>query len=393
MANTPINWISMTDDAILKHIGLFIKETRISKRKTQVALAEDTGLSSYTISQIEKGKSVTLQVLLQILRALNALYVLDNFKTEEKVSPLEAVKLKANGYELAPLKMPLAKETIFSFPELRSRFNSNENTFNGLPGLLADVLPDRYGNRLINTWLAQQGRPADSMNPVEKLCFIGTRGMGALEFEPSTNKRVDAFTLEMDSLVNVAATMLNERERFTTNINEDELKAMQDILTIGTSAGGARAKAIIAYNETTGEVQSGQTISPKGFKHYLIKLDGVDDAQFGTTKGYGRIEMAYYYMATASGINMMPSQLLEENGRAHFITQRFDREDGNTKHHIQTLCAMKHFDYNEVGQYSYEQLFQTMRELGLPYPEAEQIFTRRHHKTRKLPCTTMGNLC
>ena len=285
-------------------------------------------------------------------------------------------KFAANGYELAPLKMPLAKETIFSFPELRSRFNSNENTFNGLPGLLADVLPDRYGNRLINTWLAQQGRPADSMNPVEKLCFIGTRGMGALEFEPSTNKRVDAFTLEMDSLVNVAATMLNERERFTTNINEDELKAMQDILTIGTSAGGARAKAIIAYNETTGEVQSGQTISPKGFKHYLIKLDGVDDSQFGTTKGYGRIEMAYYYMATASGINMMPSQLLEENGRAHFITQRFDREDGNTKHHIQTLCAMKHFDYNEVGQYSYEQLFQTMRELGLPYPEAEQIFTR-----------------
>jgi len=282
----------------------------------------------------------------------------------------------SKGYNLAPLKMPLTDDRIYNFPELRSRRNTEENTFNGLPGLLADVLPDRYGNRLINNWLAQQGRPEDSMNPIEKLCFIGTRGMGALEFKPSTNKRMDSFSIEMDNLVNVAALMLNERERFSTNLEVNKLKGMQDILTIGTSAGGARAKAIITYNEKTGEVRSGQTTNPKGFKHYLIKLDGVDDAQFGTTKGYGRIEMAYYYMAVACGIAMMPSRLLEENGRAHFLTQRFDREDGNVKHHIQTLCAMKHYDYNQVGQYSYEQLFQTMRELGLTYPEAEQMFTR-----------------
>ncbi|MEW7279836.1 type II toxin-antitoxin system HipA family toxin [Aquimarina sp. 2201CG1-2-11] len=280
------------------------------------------------------------------------------------------------GYELAPLKMPLDGTIIYNFPDLRSNPLSTENTFSGLPGLLADVLPDRYGNRLINTWLAQQGRPENSMNPVEKLCFIGTRGMGALEFEPATNKRTDAFDLEMDNLVEVAAAMLNKRERFTTNINKSELQAMQDILTIGTSAGGARAKAIIAYNEKTGEVKSGQTKTPKGFKHYLIKLDGVDDAQFGTSKGYGRIEMAYYYMAIDCGITMMPCNLLEENGRAHFMTQRFDREEGNIKHHIQTLCAMKHYDYNQVGQYSYEQLFETMRELRLPYPQAEQMFRR-----------------
>ena len=158
------------------------------------------------------------------------------------------------GYKLAPLKMPLDTNIIYSFPDLRSNPLSTENTFNGLPGLLADVLPDRYGNRLINTWLAQQGRPENSMNPVEKLCFIGTRGMGAVEFEPATNKRADAFDLEVDNLVEVAAAMLNKRKRFTTNINKSELQAMQDILTIGTSAGGARAKAIIADNEKAGEV-------------------------------------------------------------------------------------------------------------------------------------------
>ncbi len=282
----------------------------------------------------------------------------------------------ANDRELAPLKMPLASNVIYRFPELRTREQDQENTFQGLPGLLADVLPDRYGNRLINTWLAQQGRPDNSMNPVEKLCFIGTRGMGALEFEPATYQKATTFSVELDSLINIAAEMLNEREKFVANTSEDELKAMQEILTLGTSAGGARAKAIIAFNETTGEVRSGQTDAPTGFEHYLIKLDGVDDAQFGTTRGYGRIEMAYYHMASACGINMMPSRLLEESGRAHFMTQRYDRENGATKHHIQTFCAIKHYDYNHVGQHSYEQLFQTMRELGLPYPQAEQVFRR-----------------
>lgn len=276
-------------------------------------------------------------------------------------------------WELAPLKMPLSNSRrIFAFPEL-----SGNETFNGLPGLLADVLPDKYGNQLINAWLAQNGRPADSMNPVEKLCFIGSRGMGALEFKPSqikSNKR--AFDIELDSLVEITQKMLNKREGFETNLQEDEQEAMMEILKIGTSAGGARPKAIIAYNEKTGQVKSGQANAPKGFEHWLIKLDGVSDAQFGKSKGYGRVEMAYYLMAKECEINMMECKLLEENDRAHFMTKRFDREGGNVKYHIQTLCAMQHFDFNEVRSFSYEQLFQTMRQLRLTYPEAEQLFRR-----------------
>lgn len=289
-----------------------------------------------------------------------------------------APAFKNTGYELSPFQMPL-NSTIntFSFPTLRKKANPSMDTFRGLPGLLADVLPDRYGNELINLWLAQQGRPMNSMNPVETLCFIGTRGMGALEFEPSTLKdSKKAFSVEIDSLVDIAQKMLTKKEAFITNLQEDEEKAILEILRIGTSAGGARPKAVIAYNEQTGEVRSGQTNAPNGFEHWLIKLDGVSDVQLGASSGYGRVEMAYYNMAKACGIEMMPSRLLVENGRAHFMTKRFDRDGGSTKHHIQTFCAMKHFDYNLTSSFSYEQLFQTMRELKLPYPDAEQMFRR-----------------
>jgi serine/threonine-protein kinase HipA len=170
--------------------------------------------------------------------------------------------------------------------------------------------------------------------------------------------------------------MLSKKEAFVTNLNADEEKAIMEILRIGTSAGGARPKAVIAYNEKTGVVKSGQTNAPRGFEHWLIKLDGVSDVQLGVSKGYGRVEMAYYNMAIACGIDMMPSRLMEENGRAHFMTKRFDRDGGSTKHHIQTFCAMKHFDYNLVSSFSYEQLFQTMRELKLTYSDAEQLFRR-----------------
>lgn len=281
-------------------------------------------------------------------------------------------------WRLAPIKMPLSQSNrIYSFPELRSNRSSSFNTFKGLPGLLADVLPDKYGNQLINAWLAKNGRPIDSMNPVETLCFIGTRGMGALEFEPSwprESKR--SFSVELDSLVDIAKKMLSQRKAFETNLRQDEEKAMMDILKIGTSAGGARPKAVIAYNEKTGEVRSGQAKAPKGFGHWLIKLDGVSEEQVGESHGYGRVEMAYYKMATAGGIEMMPSRLLVENGRAHFMTKRFDREDGEVKHHIQTWCALQHFDFNDVNSFAYEQLFQTMRTLRLPYPAAEQLFRR-----------------
>jgi len=278
------------------------------------------------------------------------------------------------GLNIAPMKMQVygAAGRIFSFNELR-----DSQTFKGLPGLLADVLPDKFGNTLINAWLARAGRAENSMNPVEMLCFIGTRGMGALEFEPVVPKGNDnASKIEIDSLVTTAEAILTGRENFHANLSENEEKALLDILKIGTSAGGARAKAVIAYNEKTGQIRSGQAEAPEGFEHWLIKLDGVHDSQFGVSKGYGRVEMAYHLMAVDCQIEMTACRLLEENGRAHFMTRRFDRPDGNSKLHMQSFCAMRHFDFNDVGAYSYEQLFQTMRSLRLDYPQAEQQYRR-----------------
>ncbi len=287
-------------------------------------------------------------------------------------------KFKKLNLDLSPFKMPInSAKKIFTFPELRKNKNAEFDTFKGLPGLLADVLPDKYGNQLINVWLAQQGRAQDSMNPVEMLCFIGSRGMGALEFLPPAkieNNKI--FTVEIDSLVNIAQEMLSHRESLTANLQKNTKTAVMEILRIGTSAGGARPKAVIAYNEKTGEVKSGQSSAPAGYEHWLIKLDGVSDVQLGASNGYGRVEMAYYNMAITCGIDMMPSKLLEENNRAHFMTKRFDRKGAEMKHHIQTFCALKHFDFNLVNSFSYEQLFQTMRELKLNYQDAEQMFKR-----------------
>ena len=285
---------------------------------------------------------------------------------------------KQSGWDLAPITMPLSdNRRLFAFPELSNFRQTGYNTFKGLPGLLADALPDRYGSQLINQWLAQQGRPQDSMNPVEMLCFIGTRGMGALEFKPAVFKETTrTFSIKMDSLVETAKKMLDTKEAFNTHLDKEETQAVREILRIGTSAGGARPKAVIAWNEKSGEVKSGQTKVPKGFEHWLIKLDGVSDVQLGDSHGYGRVEMAYYNMAKACGIDMMPSRLLEENGRAHFMTKRFDRAENDVKHHVQTFCAMKHVDYTAVSSFSYEQLFQCMRELKLTYADAEQLFRR-----------------
>jgi serine/threonine-protein kinase HipA len=287
-------------------------------------------------------------------------------------------KFLLKGWDISPIKMPLKNgNQIYSFPELRPTRGESTDTFKGLPGLLSDALPDKYGNQLINVWLAQRGRPANSMNPVEQLCFIGSRGMGALEFErPLFQSAKQAVTLEIKSLVDAAQRMLSLREDFETNLRVDEQKAINDIIKIGTSAGGARAKAVIAYNIKTGEVKSGQAKAPKGFEHWLIKLDGVKDSQLGDSHGFGRVEYTYHLMAKDCGIDMMECKLLEENGRAHFMTKRFDREGNDTKHHIQTFCGIQHFDYNNLYSYSYEQLFQTMRMLRLSYPEAEQMFRR-----------------
>jgi serine/threonine-protein kinase HipA len=281
-------------------------------------------------------------------------------------------KFTSKGFDIAPIKMPVnSGQKIFSFPELR------DSSFKGLPGLLADILPDKYGNALINAWLARNGRAADSLNPVEMLHYIGTRGMGALEFEPIMSPgKNSAANLEVASLVEMASRVLSGREDFTANLSPNEERALMDILRIGTSAGGARAKAIISYNAVTGEVRSGQTDAANGFLHWLIKFDGVTDSQLGTTMGYGRVEMAYHLMVKDCGIEMSECKLLEENGRAHFMTRRFDRPGGKEKLHVQSFHAMQHFDFNDIRSFSYEQLFQTMRGLRLSYPQAEELFRR-----------------
>ncbi|MES2478246.1 MAG: type II toxin-antitoxin system HipA family toxin [Bacteroidota bacterium] len=277
-----------------------------------------------------------------------------------------------SGLQLAPIKMPLNKGRIYNFPEL-----ARTETFKGMPGLLADVLPDKYGNTLINTWLARQGRPSNSLNPVETLCFIGKRGMGALEFEPITPKTSNNATkISIENLVQTAQDILSERKDFSTQLNSDEERAMMDMLKIGTSAGGARAKAIIAYNPLTKEVKSGQANAPQGFSHWLIKFDGVSQQTLVDSQGYGRVEMAYHLMASDCGIEMSECQLLEENGRAHFMTRRFDRPNEKDKLHVQTFCALQHYDFNQLGYYSYEQLFETIRILALPYPQKEQLYRR-----------------
>ena len=287
-------------------------------------------------------------------------------------------KFLAKGIDLSPIKMPIQNgPRIYSFPELRKSKDEESSTFQGLPGLLADALPDKYGNQLINLWLAQNGRAAGSMNPVEQLCFIGTRGMGALEFEPATPKSNNkSFSIEVESLVEGAKKLLSNRSGFETKLSPDEKTAMTEILKVGTSAGGMRPKAVIAYNSKTKEVRSGQVKAPKGFEHWLLKLDGVSDAQFGESHGFGRVEYAYHLMAKACNIDMMECRLLEENERAHFMTKRFDRAGNAQKHHVQTFCGIQHYDYTNLFSFSYEQLFQTMRSLRLTYPEAEQMFRR-----------------
>lgn len=279
-----------------------------------------------------------------------------------------------NEWDIAPITMSLEEvrrgNQMFEFKRL------GKETFYGLPGLLSDALPDKFGTALINAWLASQGRGSGSMNPAERLCYMGKRGMGALEFEPSLNKtKESAVTVEIKSLVEMAQQILGERKQFSANLNEDVKKGLEDIIRVGTSAGGARAKAIIAYNEKTGMMRSGQVNAPKGYEHWLLKFDGVSNKQLGDPAGYGRIELAYYHMALDCGIEMMESKLFEENNRAHFMTKRFDRVKGQ-KLHVQSFCAMRHFDFSMIGSFAYEQVFETIRMLRLPATTSEQFFRR-----------------
>lgn len=274
-----------------------------------------------------------------------------------------------HGLEPSPLMMPVQEGRVYSFAGL------DRETYKGLPGMLADSLPDTYGRALFDRWLALTGRT--SSNPIETLCFLGKRCMGALEFEPAMDFTYDPNALfEIDSLVKVARDALTEKTSFGVNLNDDKKAAIAEILRLGTSAGGQRAKAIIAYNKETGEVRSGQVEAPAGFNYYLIKLDGVSaTVGFMVTGNHGRLEYSFYKLAKACGIEMTDCSLIEENGRAHFLTQRFDRNNGK-KIHMQTLCGMAHFDYRIHRAYSYEQAFNVMRALRLPYSAAQEMFRR-----------------
>lgn len=273
------------------------------------------------------------------------------------------------GLEPSPILMPVRQGRIYSFSEI------GRETFKGLPGMLADSLPDTYGRALFDRWLALTGR--SSGNAVETLCFLGKRCMGALEFEPAMDAPDGPdIRIELDSLVEVAIEALSEKEEFGANLEEDKKAAIAEIVRLGTSAGGQRAKAIIAYNPFTGEVRSGQIEAPEGFDYYLIKLDGVTaEAGFRETQNFGRLEYSFYRLVKECGIEMSDCSLIEENGRAHFLTKRFDRQKGE-KIHMQTLCGIAHYDYRNPRSYSYEQAFNVMRALRLPYSQAQEMYRR-----------------
>ena len=279
-----------------------------------------------------------------------------------------------SGIEISPITMPLAGK-VYTFPEL------SRQTFHGLPGLLADSLPDKFGNALINAWLASQGRQPDSFNAVERLCYTGLRGMGALEYAPATGPRgKQATRIQIDKLVDLASEILSYRNNLNVSFGEkDKEDALKDILRIGTSAGGARAKAVIAWNPSTNEVRSGQLPAGKGFEYWLLKFDGVSgnkDKELEDPGGYGLVEYAYSKMAADAGITMSECNLFKENNRHHFMTRRFDRLAGNEKLHMQSLCALAHYDFNMAGAYSYEQALLVIRQLGLPMSSIEEMFRR-----------------
>ena len=279
-----------------------------------------------------------------------------------------------SGIQLSPLVMPLSGQ-VHQFPELP------RNTFHGLPGLLADSQPDKFGNALIDAWLATQGRSPESFSAVERLCYTGTRGMGALEFAPVLGpKPRKASKLQVDGLVRLAGEVLTHRGRLQGHLHAaGKAKALRDILTVGTSAGGARAKAVIAWNPQTHEVRSGQIAAGDGFEYWLLKFDvvaGNRDKERDDPKGYGAVEFAYHRMAKAAGITMSECRLLEESGRRHFMTRRFDRLAGGQKLHLQSLCALAHFDFNQPGAYGYEQALLAIRRLELPMAAVEEQFRR-----------------
>lgn len=277
-------------------------------------------------------------------------------------------EFQARGIEPAPIHMPATVDRTFLFTDLPVE------TYKRLPAMLADALPDDFGNALINRWMLDRGIRAEDITPIDRLAYMSNRAMGALEFKPARGPRTRrAAAIRLSELVTVARKTVHG----DLDGGHHAEAALRNIIEVGTSAGGARAKAVIAWNRQTEEIRSGQLEAPPGFEHWLLKFDGMGrDFELGASRGYGRIEYAYHLMARAAGINMNECRLLEENGRAHFMTRRFDREDGDLRHHIQTLCAMAHLDFKKKGTNSYAQLFDTMARLGLPYEQKEEAFRR-----------------
>lgn len=280
-------------------------------------------------------------------------------------------EFRKSGLEVSPVMMPLS-DRIYEFPALRPE------SFHGLPGLLSDSLPDKFGNAVIDGWLRSQGRSLRSFDPVERLCYTGTRGMGALEYVPATGpEQKESSRIEVSRLVELASKILQMRMGLHVVLGTDSL---EDIIKVGSSAGGARAKAVIAWNEDTGEIRSGQIPAEKGFGYWLMKFDGVDgngDKEGNDPLQYTKIEYAYHLMAVKCGIDMTQCRLLNKNGRAHFLTRRFDRDVlTGDKIHMQTLGALAHFDFNSSGAYGYEDAAKIMKKLDLPHGDTVRFFRR-----------------
>lgn len=287
-------------------------------------------------------------------------------------------EFRQQGVEPSPLQMPVGPDRTWLFTDLPIE------TYKRLPALLSDALPDDFGNALINRWMVEHGISAADVTPIDRLAYMSNRAMGALQFKPSRGPATrTSVAIRMSDLVTEA------RKAVTGSIEDDDHAnaTLRSIIEVGTSAGGARAKAVIAWNPGTAEIRSGQLDAPPGFEHWLLKFDGMGmDNDLGASQDYGRIEYAYHLMARAAGIQMSDCQLLEENSRAHFMTRRFDRDAGAIRHHVQTFCAMSHIDYKKIGTNSYSQLFDAASQLKLPYSDREEIF-------RRMVFNVMGQNC
>ncbi len=278
--------------------------------------------------------------------------------------------LKSN-IEISPIKMPLSTAT-YTFPALP------EQTFHGLPGMVADSLPDKFGNTVINRYLESQGRTADSLSVIEKLCYTGKRGMGALEYEPSQELTTMDQTVDLDALTKLASEILSEKEQIHIEKNDN---LMAQLMECGSSVGGARAKTLVAWNPETNNIRSGQINAGKGYEYWLLKFDNIKNNKDKDSRPddgeYTKVEYAYYLMALDAGIEMSECRLYKENGSAHFMTKRFDRKGiKGEKLHMQSLCALAHMDFNSPRIYSYEEAFSVMKQLKLPYSDFVQLFRR-----------------